>query len=732
MNPYDDLQTYLWPASRLGEAVEALAQKSGFLAEEIDLSYEPPELIEHNGQAMTRWLEQVTGWLGLEAIAVTIPYVEIETFVQSAGPSLLYLPDISDGSTVKQAKEELCFLALLKGERGLVTVIKPNLAVGWLKPLVIQTALNYPLEVSFLDEVEKLLLKLDIPLDRQPQARTTLLQERLKQTQVHAGWRLRLSPGAKLWPQLRQANLIPHLLLALGSYGFDRVLLFLAWWFIGSAVLEGRFDVGWSLIWALIMLARMPFWLLRIWLEKRFAVGAGSILKRRLLYGALQLKAAEVQAKGRGHFLGQVIESEVVAESGLSKISLALSAMLDLVILAVVLALGTGGLVHTLLLLSWLFLSGLISWSYFRRYHLQYNQYLKMTNDLFEQMVGHQTRLVQEDHKQWHNEEDLTLDGYLSLSKQKDKVESWLLVFIPVGWLIISLLGLAYPFIFATVSSTALVITLLAILLTYETFTVLVWGLRELVEAIASWQQVAPLSQIASERLFKHSESAPKNETVFSTKISSQATTAVPERKQLILSGRNLFFRYQAQSQPILQGCNFRIYAGDRLLLTGPPGGGKSTLASLLSGLYTPEAGMLLFEGLDLQSVGSKKWRQQIVLAPQFHQNYILDGTLAFNLLMGQRWPPLPQDLAEAEVICRELGLGDLLDQMPAGLQQEVGEGGWQLSHGEQSRLHTARSLLQPAKLIILDESFASLDPENLYRALHCVLKRAPTLLVIA
>jgi ATP-binding cassette subfamily B protein len=61
-----------------------------------------------------------------------------------------------------------------------------------------------------------------------------------------------------------------------------------------------------------------------------------------------------------------------------------------------------------------------------------------------------------------------------------------------------------------------------------------------------------------------------------------------------------------------------------------------------------------------------------------------------------------------------------------------VGETGWQLSHGEKSRLYIARALLQGAELIVLDESFAALDPENLRRALHCALARASTLFVIA
>jgi ABC-type transport system involved in cytochrome bd biosynthesis fused ATPase/permease subunit len=69
---------------------------------------------------------------------------------------------------------------------------------------------------------------------------------------------------------------------------------------------------------------------------------------------------------------------------------------------------------------------------------------------------------------------------------------------------------------------------------------------------------------------------------------------------------------------------------------------------------------------------------------------------------------------------------------MPAGLQQMVGETGWQLSHGERSRLYIARALLQRADLLILDESFAALDPQTFEQTLAFVLERAPTVLVIA
>ena len=110
----------------------------------------------------------------------------------------------------------------------------------------------------------------------------------------------------------------------------------------------------------------------------------------------------------------------------------------------------------------------------------------------------------------------------------------------------------------------------------------------------------------------------------------------------------------------------------------------------------------------------------------------LVEAMFAFNLLMGRGWPPQEVDFQEAEEICHELGLGSLLERMPAGILQMVGEVGWQLSHGERSRLYVARALLQGADLIVLDESFAALDPENLRLALQCTLDRAATLIVIA
>ena len=167
-------------------------------------------------------------------------------------------------------------------------------------------------------------------------------------------------------------------------------------------------------------------------------------------------------------------------------------------------------------------------------------------------------------------------------------------------------------------------------------------------------------------------------------------------------------------------------------VLEGPSGSGKTTFASMLAGLQPPDSGLLLVDGLDRSVLGPAAWRSRVVLAPQSHDNYLMAGSLAFNLLMGRRWPAAPQDIAEAEAVCQELGLGDLLRRLPSGIHQIIGETGWQLSQGEKVRVFLARALLQRPDLLVLDESFGSLDPENVSRALRCVSNRAGTVLAIA
>jgi len=344
---------------------------------------------------------------------------------------------------------------------------------------------------------------------------------------------------------------------------------------------------------------------------------------------------------------------------------------------------------------------------------------LDITHDLVEVMAGYRTRLAQEPQEHWHDDEDRSLESYLKLSKRTDWDVAILMIFLPRGWLIVGLCGLAPAFASGGASAEALAVSLGGVLLIRKAFDKLGEGLATAAAAAIAWRKVAPFFRAAS---LAEARGLPA--------FASAAASGAGGRA--LVEAHDLTFRYRGRGEPALQGCSLSVRAGDRVLLEGPSGGGKSTLASLLTGMRPPDAGLLLLEGLDRQTLGAEGWRRRVVSAPQFHENHVLTETFAFNLLMGRRWPPRPEDVAEAEAVCRELGLGELLARMPAGFEQMVGESGWQLSHGERSRLYIARALLQGAELIVLDESFAALDPENLRLALTCVMKRAPTLVVIA
>jgi ATP-binding cassette subfamily B protein len=476
-------------------------------------------------------------------------------------------------------------------------------------------------------------------------------------------------------------------------------------------------DQGWLIAWAMLLLTAAPFRLLAVWAQGRFAVGAGGLLKQRLLYGAMKLQPEEIRREGVGQMLGRVIESNAVESLALSGGFLGVVAVIELIAAAAVLSLGAAGWTSVLALIVWVGLAAIFGWRNFRRRRAWTAARLEMTNDLTERMVGHRTRLAQESPARWHDGEDRVVERYLSHSTAMDRttvVQSA----IARSWVVASLLVLSPAFVAGATEVTALAISLGGTLLAYRALTRLTASLAASLSAIIAWEQVEPLARAAA-----------RDEEIGSSLDSAHEASL---GAGAVIEAHELTFRYRERGEPVLRGCNLRIEAGDRLLLQGSSGGGKSSLAALLAGLRRPESGLLLAGGLDQQTLGAAGWRRRVVSAPQFHENHVFTGTFAFNLLMGRGWPPNEKDMAEAEEVCRALGLGGLLDRMPAGMLQMVGETGWQLSHGERSRLFMARALLQRADLVILDESFGALDPVTLRRCLQTALDRARTLMVIA
>ncbi len=702
------LQSLVWTPARLGEAIEVLALKSGLLAAppgDLRNLSNPDGLTD---DALGRWIDSAAAPLGLEAEAVDVPYPEVARLIRGAGPALF-----------RQSGGE-GFLAVLRCGGRMVTVVGPDARLHRLPLDSVRAALCVELESPLAAVGDDLLVEAAIPAGRRDHVRATLLAERLRGARMGGCWILRLSPSAGLWAHARQSRLFYPLVALAAAFLAGQLITIGAWAIIGRGALVGSFTRPGLSVWALLVFTAIPFQLLTTWCQSRLAVGAGSLFRERLLFGILRLSPDEIRHQGAGQFLGRVMEAEAFELLGLGGGFTAAVSLLQLILAAWVLSAGAGGWVHALLLAIWVGAALALNARYFRQAREWSDAYRGMTNDLVERMVGHRTRLAQEDRARWHDDEDAALNRYLKLSERLDAVGAQLSAIIPRGWFILGLAGILPAFVVGAAAPAALAISVGGVLLAAQALAGLVGGAVSIAAARLAWDQVGPL--------FEAAERARSDD--FSRPLTAEAVTT--NGSQPLVIARELTFRYHERSQPALRGCSLRIERGERILLEGPSGGGKSTLAALLAGLRVPESGLILMDGADRHTLGEGEWRRRAAAAPQFHENHVLTETFAFNLLMGRRWPPTEADLAEAETVCREMGLGDLLGRMPAGFQQMIGEGGWQLSHGERSRLFVARALLQGADLVLLDESFAALDPENLRRALACSLNRAPTLLVIA
>jgi ATP-binding cassette subfamily B protein len=723
-----------WPKSRLGELLENLARRAKLNSHPINLPEPPGELFSAGDQALDRWLDVAAAHLGLEAEPVDTNYSEVEQFLQSAGPAILQLPvELMDDQRNETLTSQPLYLGLIRGGKKNVKVITPDLRVGKLRTDIIHSALCFPYESPIEDDIDQLLLDAEVPPERIKHTRMAILREQLGSQRIQTGWYLRLSPGAKLGVQFRQAGVYRPLLVQFGLYFFQQILFIASWFVLGRALFQGHFDYSWLLAWAILLFSTVPIQIIVSDSQSELSLNMGAIFKQRLLFGTQNLEPDEIRHLGMGQFLSRVMESEAVEMLAYSGGFMALLSFIELGFAFFILSKGAAGWLSVVILLVWVLLTLIILWRYYQISREWAQAYREMTNDLVERMVGHRTRLAQEDPLYRHQAEDQDLDRYLKLSMNMDHIGIWVTSTIPQGWMLLGLASLVIPFISGSASPQAMAISLGGILLASNALGKLTGGAQSLMSLMIAWKQVGPLFDAAQRPRDVHSpDFVPSQRANYEVQILPGSMPSSQEDKQPLIMARDVTFRYRPQSKPVVNEVTLTINTGDRMLLEGPSGGGKSTLAAILSGLRNPESGSLLLWGFDRQIMGAEEWRRNVVMAPQFQENHVFNETFAFNLLMGRRWPPRNEDLQEAEIICRELGLGELLDRMPSGFQQMLGESGWQISHGERSRMFIARTLLQNADLVVLDESFGALDPENLNRSLNCVLNRAPTLVVIA
>ncbi len=163
-------------------------------------------------------------------------------------------------------------------------------------------------------------------------------------------------------------------------------------------------------------------------------------------------------------------------------------------------------------------------------------------------------------------------------------------------------------------------------------------------------------------------------------------------------------FKHHTASQHAINDISFKVETGETVAFVGPSGSGKTTLMKLLVGLYRPQKGKILYNGIDETSIDFEDLRNQIGFVTQDTQ--LFSGTIKENLLFVN---PGASDEELKDVLNKAACL-NLLDRAEKGLDTMIGEGGLKLSGGEKQRLSIARALLRKPKLLLFDEATSALD----------------------
>ena len=215
-----------------------------------------------------------------------------------------------------------------------------------------------------------------------------------------------------------------------------------------------------------------------------------------------------------------------------------------------------------------------------------------------------------------------------------------------------------------------------------------------------------PLQELGNViNVYRETEASLDNfQTILDTPRDPKPESPEPVDELMTLQFDRVRFQHQSSSTLALCDISFSAARGDTIAFVGPSGAGKSTLVKLLVGLYSPQAGTILYNGIPSERVDLDLLREKIGFVTQDTQ--LFSGSIRENLLFVN---PNATD-AECMEVLRQAAAHSLLSRADRGLDTLIGEGGVKVSGGEKQRLSIARALLRHPQLLVFDEATSSLD----------------------
>ena len=192
------------------------------------------------------------------------------------------------------------------------------------------------------------------------------------------------------------------------------------------------------------------------------------------------------------------------------------------------------------------------------------------------------------------------------------------------------------------------------------------------------------------------------------------------------LSMKNVTFGYSKLAEPLIVDFNLELKQGDRVAFVGATGSGKSTLSSLISGLYRPWSGEILFDGKPINTIDRNVFRGSVAVVDQ--DIILFEDSISGNIKM---WDNSIEDF-EMIMAARDAKIHDDIMQRSGNYGYKIIEGGRDFSGGQRQRLEIARVLAQDPTLIILDEATSALDAKTEYEVVKAIKDRGITCVVIA